>query len=685
METLPAPVSKRPKRNFRSLLNRVHLSPRAAKMSVIVVFTVCWLVVGLVRSSVPPDGITSRGSSLVGLARYLQDGGISGRDFQSTFGPGSQLLAWLATSLTKSGSSLDAYGMITFFFCALSAILIGMFLVLCDRVSWQDSVVVYAFCFMLNLFFGLLDLQTVLVLLNAAFAHRITAAETMRQRVIWATSTGLLCFASQLVAFQLGIYAVVVIVLALIGGAILTRNASIILGMEIFVATLAVTNIMLVVFFKLTSGNYGLMFDYLNYSLEILRGNHNSMGILWQLPFRSTVVLIVAASYLVARSILVARNSDALGAALIASLILTAVIWMTTAFTSSDIPNIISAFTPLVVVLALLATNEFQSKVWLSGWALTVGALLFIWPSFNLSAPADIFEVVHGNVPILTAIENLHAPKASFEANVPAHLTSTERSNVAVLSFPSDNQIGAGIRGSFFAPVLESYTASTSWLEQYYIQALDRQRQAGLEIIYGPDTGAVTYTGGALAITRTPDIFEYLYRHFELAGNEDHEDGHYKLRELSQPRDVAIESLPFSVPHQVAESGILKLNAPSNCGVVRIRLQIDYTKNTLIFRPSGIELSLSDGDRVVWQGSIMPLEPNHSFLTYVSPLPREGFHNVFGQGPVDSVKWDKVEYRSLPADVLGSKASRIRIETMQCLDPQKFVEPASAPAMAAVQ
>jgi hypothetical protein len=34
---------------------------------------------------------------------------------------------------------------------------------------------------------------------------------------------------------------------------------------------------------------------------------------------------------------------------------------------------------------------------------------------------------------------------------------------------------------------------------------------------------------------------------------------------------------------------------------------------------------------------------------------------------------------------LGSKASRIRIETIQCLDPQKFVEGAPAPAMAAVQ
>jgi hypothetical protein len=356
---------------------------------------------------------------------------------------------------------------------------------------------------------------------------------------------------------------------------------------------------------------------------------------------------------------------------------------MTTAFTTSNIAHIFAAFTPMVVVLALLATNEFQSKLWLSGWALTVGALLFIWPSLNLSAPANIFEVLRGEVPILTAIDNLHAPKTSLEANVPAHLTSSERSNVAVLSFPYDTQIG--IRGSFFAPVLESYTASTSWLEQYYVQALDRQRQAGLEVIYGPDAAAVPHVGGALAITRTPDIFEYLYRHFELVGNEDHENGHYKLRELSQPRDVATESLPFSVPHQVAESGVLKLHAPSNCGLVRLRLQIDYTKNTLMFRPSGIELSLSDGDRVVWQGSIIPLEPNHSFLTYVSPLSREQFHNVFGQGPVEGVKWDKVEYSSSPADVLGSKASRIRIETIQCLDPQKFVEGAPAPAMAAVQ
>src|SRR5262249_43786251 len=149
-------------------------------------------------------------------------------------------------------------------------------------------------------------------------------------------------------------------------------------------------------------------------------------------------------------------------------------------------------------------------------------------------------------------------------------------------------------------------------------------------------------------------------------------DGHYILHERSQQRNAAIQDLPFSVRYQIAESGVLKLDAPSSCGLVRMQMQIDYTKNPLIFRPSGIEVSLSNGDQLVWQGTVKPLEPNHTFFTYVSPLPTKEFHRVFGQSPVAPVMWDKLEYRSSPTDLLGSKATRIRIETIQCLDPQKF-------------
>ena len=134
------------------------------------------------------------------------------------------------------------------------------------------------------------------------------------------------------------------------------------------------------------------------------------------------------------------------------------------------------------------------------------------------------------------------------------------------------------------------------------------------------------------------------------------------------------EPIPFAASHELADRGVLKLAAPSTCGLARFQLQVEYARDPSIFRPSGLELVLSDGDQQVWQGVIQPLEPNHTFATYVSPLPPEAFHKVFGEGPIPGVKWNKAEYRPLPSDFLGSRADHIRVETIQCLDPQRFVE-----------
>src|SRR5947209_4230849 len=88
------------------------LAERVAKIAVIVVFTVCWLLIVLVRShhgATDPTAI--EGSSLPALATALQQRAISGRDFQSIYGPATQLLAWIATSVTVTRSALAAYGM----------------------------------------------------------------------------------------------------------------------------------------------------------------------------------------------------------------------------------------------------------------------------------------------------------------------------------------------------------------------------------------------------------------------------------------------------------------------------------------------------------------------------------------------------------------------------------------------
>ena len=48
-------------------------------------------------------------------------------------------------------------------------------------------------------------------------------------------------------------------------------------------------NVVLVAFFKLTSSGHTLVFDYHNYAFEMLRGSHNTLGVLWQLPVAQTV------------------------------------------------------------------------------------------------------------------------------------------------------------------------------------------------------------------------------------------------------------------------------------------------------------------------------------------------------------------------------------------------------------
>src|SRR5262249_54272028 len=143
---LPATALTQNKTDFRSLVRRIRLGSLEAKIGVILLFTIFWLTVVLVRiNNAPHDRVSIEGASLIGLAQSFQQHNITGRDFQSMFGPGTQLLASVAMSATKTHSAAHAYGMITFVFCGASAFLIAVMLLLCDRLTWRDSLIVYGF------------------------------------------------------------------------------------------------------------------------------------------------------------------------------------------------------------------------------------------------------------------------------------------------------------------------------------------------------------------------------------------------------------------------------------------------------------------------------------------------------------------------------------------------------------
>jgi len=657
------------KSSIKNRLRSFRLGPLAAKVLVVALFTLCWLCVALVRSSSTTP--TPDNSSLISLSTLLQQDAVSGRDFQSAFGPGTQFMAWLATSMTKTGMSADAYRMMAFWFALASAALIGAMLLLSSRVSWQDSAIVYTFCFLLNLFFNVFDFQIGLLLLSVVCAYRIRAADSMIEKIIWSTGTGLVCFVAQLVTFELGLYTLCAVVFALIAGALLTRNLWNLLAIEIVAATLAISNIAVVVLFKLTSSNYGLLFDYQNYSIEILRAYHNTMGIAWQLPFKQTIVLIIALGYVIGRCVVVARKGDPLDGSFFAGLTFAAVIWVKTAFITSDIPQIVAAFTPMVVILTLLATRDLQSKHLRVSWIAVVVMLLLVWPSFNVQAPANMVQLIRGEVPMRSALRNIYAQRPAEANLIPTN--NDIRQDIPLLTVPRDTHVAARARRALFAPVLETSAASTRSLERYYIEAMEKRRRQGFDIIYESEN-QLPRIDGIQSITRTPGIFEYLYKHFDLVGNYDHGTGPYELQQRREPREIPYDPLPFSIPQQVTDSGTVKLSTASACGVVKLQMRLRFAKSPFFFRPTGVQLTMRGGGQTIWTGTVRPLETTDSFTTYISPMPEATFHKVFGPDPVPLQKWDELEYRYLPADVLGARPTRISVEAIQCLDPQKFVE-----------
>ena len=489
----------------------------------------------------------------------------------------------------------------------------------------------------------------------AAFAYRTVAATTLQRQVAWAAITGVLCFVAQLVMFELVLYGSVVVVSTLVAGAVLRRDSMVLLMIKVFVATLALANLGLVIWFRFTSSSYGLLLDYQGYALEMIRAFNLSMGLLWELDLLKTIILGILALYVVVVCLRALRSSEPLEACLLASFLFASLVWLNSALVRSDTAHIAQAFSPIV----------FAS------------GLLFAWPVAGFSAPGDLLKLLRGEVSAKSRIREISGSSKPLEL-LPASVFTRElrnRRELPLLVFPQETYIGIGLKRSLFSPILESQAASTGTLERYYVDALEKQRPASLEIIYGLETEDFAPVDGVEAITRTPKIFEYIYRNFELASSEGHQDSHYVVHARPQPRDVVHENLPFTVPRQMAGSGILKLEAATACGIVRVEMALKFRKNPYLFRPSGIELNFNDGDQNVWRGLVRPLEINKPFTTYISLLDRTTFHNVFGENPVESRMWDHLEYHPLKADLLGSEPGRIEITHLACLNPQMFAVP----------
>ena len=97
-------------------------------------------------------------------------------------------------------------------------------------------------------------------------------------------------------------------------------------------------------------------------------------------------------------------------------------------------------------------------------------------------------KVARGQVGPEETLRGLHSTRRPLDKSVQESLTTPDQAgygNVPLLAFPYDNHVVAGVRRRLFAPVLETNEVSTTFLQEYYLRALQKQQNAGLEIVYG--------------------------------------------------------------------------------------------------------------------------------------------------------------------------------------------------------
>ncbi|HYR90662.1 MAG TPA: hypothetical protein VE422_41745 [Terriglobia bacterium] len=642
------------------------------KAAVIFFFSILWLIVSIVRA---PESVGTNAdigtdtSWVVGLPEALHQGDVSGRDFHGTYGPVAQLLAFAGAWLHDPWSPLDALPLILLSFITAGILLLALVLFLLKRLDWKGCVSVYLCCAGLNLFSEPTSFRALVLLLSSAVVCRALDSESDAAMLFWAALVGVIAFAGQLTTAELGIYSIVGAVSAfgLQAAAGPERRRSLALSAAATVVVYIAANVAASALFIFSSSSYTNLFDYQRYELEMIRGYNFTAGAPWDLSARATVGLAAVAAFTLAAGIRLAAASSY--GSLLLPLMLTSVISLKSGVIRSDTGHITQALSPLIftflVIGALLLKNPRSQRKMVS-WACAFVVLWLCWPWAGAYAASDIWRAAT-NSPI-QKIRRLRTVSSNAEEVLPPGLASAAISSEdRLLAFPHELYIPVKLQRRLFAPVFQSFNASTKPLQDIYVDRV-KGRGQNLMVVYGMDSVASPTLGSVQTITRVPYIFDYLYRHFRLTKNAGFGKGFYLLRDDGRTREFRTVEVAFDSVRGLDGAYEYRSRKSQQCSLLQINLQLHYSLARYLGRPMPVELAVFREGQSVLETGIVSIVPNGSFSTYISLIPDNQFYEVFADSAPPAVVWDRLRIAPAQSDWLGVPPTEIRVERISCLD-----------------
>jgi hypothetical protein len=616
----------------------------------------------------------------VSLASQWQAGLVSGRDFDYTYGPASQLIAALAVGLHGAEDPLSSVPLVRIAFKLVGVLLLGGLFLMMDGLDGPRSVIGISLIWLARVPLEYPSFRPLAVLAVAGFAAHAVSARSRNARFIWAVTAGAMAFFSQLLTGELLVYAVLG-TMALIAVEATLRLAAVrgvgppgrarSLGeiasvAVVFVVSLALFNLILDLGFLLSAKAPYRPFSSLVALSQAIRGYAATMSIRWSLEPARTIGLATLIAWTMA--VIVwwrLRNSDS-GSRVLMSWGITAGLLLKSSLVRSDLGHIVLGLAPWVVVV--VATHLFVARSSRSSLAafLTLGCFFTVWPTTDLGAWRDGLGVFAGSRRPAAHLKYLRWFGVDPVGISPPELVwrgSGVGPPTAVV--PYQNQVIVAARRPLIAPILQAYAAHSVVQQRRWV---DRLALVGrdLQVVWGLDDIASIRLDNVQTTVRLPVIFEHLATEYHDSGSVPASTGYVQLVQREQPAVLRRTPIDLSRTSMELIGGTYVPLTPQTCGLVEVTVDAKFPGLARALQPAEIWLRFLDGEDEVVATRIVPINGRDPWRTIVSVAPPMTLETVFS-GSVTSQPWDAVTVRTV-AGRFSVPPTSLEILAVSCLE-----------------
>jgi len=655
---------------------------RYSKLSGLVLFV---LLAGLVRfinlpTHYPSEWFWLDAGWFLALQEQLQHGQLLGRDIYFTYGPLSQLIAYLGVFLRDNPDPIVGYGASMFMlnFITPSIVLVASIMMI-REINLFSAIFILVIFFLLP---GSLFLRSqVLLFSTILFAYSLVQIPVKR-RVLSAIS-GLSWFAGQMLATDTGIFSLMTAVtftafMVIISFPFFRRLApkinllpsrvyleSFSVGFSVFVFL----NLILE-FYYLSTSPYYVLFDNIRYNIAIARGYSLAMGVPWSSDFLLTIILFTIVMFNIISLFLTFRRDDIEIDSLCIKLaiLIGGLVLLRGSITRSDIGHILQAFSIQYFLMILIVLTTFSVLVKHIGMMLLIFLVLSYPGTF---AEVNRFLEVVGNSSLRERIQDIRAVKSETSYLAPDELRFALDPKKKIVNFPYANYVTMALGLRTFAPILQTYAAYNQDLQEFYINRIDAIR-SDVEVIYAidgfsADGGAVD---GVQNVTRVPIIVEYLVEHFRLKYPISFRDALYVLEPREQPVELQRVPISFSLDANDKEIAISVTSDPGMCTYAELEIVIDYPWYSFAGRPNSLIVAFERNGVTSVTSGLVAIESGKPFSTFFYLGEPFAYSQVFASYPHRAIlgAFDRVVIRPAPATLFTVNPTNVHIAGLNCVN-----------------